>query len=624
MLDKNESLQLIKTNNLNNYKKKLLKKPLYNINLNITDPIFYILFKICNFNPTIFNSITNIHNFLQRNTFYILLNLLFYYLNKLGIYTYRKTLQGCKGTQEECLKINIINFFKNMAIYMVYSIIIVGTTISLSIWKYISRLFIIYLFYKYYLLYQEDHYSDLARHGQYNMIILVIGVFVVIIFLNFFIILRRLNLKGLNLTIYLLLCIIILLSLKIIKIIKRKSDCHEWEWGLNNTNINKYNYTSECSIDIPKLCRMYAYKGIFDFSSLVHVNCSNINYKSSRNLLLNHLKRYSNYNFMKTTKFGYPNTNLISFYNISNVRQFNKKVISKIIDYNNSILNNLTESEKPEIVLEFNNDYSEGKININVTYKENLVKEIKLKENNNSIYDNILFIFFDSLSRAHFQRSMKKTCKLIEKFMKKNNYLYTAYQFNKYHSLGINTHPNVFPMFYGKSYYGGNGQNILKSFKENGYITAQISNLCSKDLYEIDGVKYKYVHYENFDHENVGMWCDPNYYNSDNPYPLNRGEFSVIRRCLYGKEAYEYNLEYAKQFWNKYKNSKKYIRLSFIEGHEITAEVIKYLDEPIYQFLEDFIINDSLNNTAIIITSDHGLHYGIYFNIISRLNFPLI
>ena len=94
----------------------------------------------------------------------------------------------------------------------------------------------------------------------------------------------------------------------------------------------------------------------------------------------------------------------------------------------------------------------------------------------------------------------------------------------------------------------------------------------------------------------------------------NEGEFSVLRRCLYGKEVYEYVFEYAKDFWKKYKENRKFARLSFIEGHELTAEVIKYLDNPLYQFLNGFIEEGYLNNSSIIITSDHGLHYGIYVN----------
>ena len=71
------------------------------------------------------------------------------------------------------------------------------------------------------------------------------------------------------------------------------------------------------------------------------------------------------------------------------------------------------------------------------------------------------------------------------------------------------------------------------------------------------------------------MWCNPNYYDRENPYPINKGEFSVLRRCLYGKEVSDYVFEYSKDYWEKYKNNRKFAKLSFIEGHEITGEAIK-------------------------------------------------
>ena len=52
-----------------------------------------------------------------------------------------------------------------------------------------------------------------------------------------------------------------------------------------------------------------------------------------------------------------------------------------------------------------------------------------------------------------------------------------------------------------------------------------------------------------FDHENLAMFCDPNYYTSLNSHGLLfNGPYSLIRRCLYGKDIFEYELEYAKQF----------------------------------------------------------------------------
>jgi hypothetical protein len=64
----------------------------------------------------------------------------------------------------------------------------------------------------------------------------------------------------------------------------------------------------------------------------------------------------------------------------------------------------------------------------------------------------------------------------------------------------------------------------------------------------------------------------------------------------------------------KYKEKRKFAGLSFIKGHEMTAERIKYLDKPLYQFLNGFIAKGYLNNSSYIIDSEHGLLYGIYVN----------
>jgi hypothetical protein len=130
-------------------------------------------------------------------------------------------------------------------------------------------------------------------------------------------------------------------------------------------------------------------------------------------------------------------------------------------------------------------------------------------------------------------------------------------------------------MYFGFPMSEKRGQNIIKYFKDNGYITANIGNICSKELFAVEE-KITSIFFDKYDHENIAMWCDPNYYDRRNPYPINKGEFSVIRRCLYGKEVHEYVFEYAKDFWKKYKKNRKFSRLSFIEGHEISGEVMYF------------------------------------------------
>lgn len=76
-----------------------------------------------------------------------------------------------------------------------------------------------------------------------------------------------------------------------------------------------------------------------------------------------------------------------------------------------------------------------------------------------------------------------------------------------------------------------------------------------------------------YDHMGIIPSCDPNYYSPDAPAS---GPYSVMRRCLYGKEMIDYSLTYAQEFLTTYSQQPKYFALELIEAHERTQEVIKY------------------------------------------------
>ena len=258
---------------------------------------------------------------------------------------------------------------------------------------------------------------------------------------------------------------------------------------------------------------------------------------------------------------------------------------------------------------------------ININKNETLSQERKdLGMKYKSKFDNILFIFIDSLSKQHFKRKLKKTTKYIERFMKKNSKYedYHAYQFMKYTTFDAFTQMSAQPMFYGEKMDPelSNGTLIIKYMKERGYITGQSIDLCSRELFVTMNNCLNKVEFADFDHENVAMFCDANYYNRQNPYPYLQGGFSIIRRCLYGRDAFEYVLEYGQKFWEAYPDNKKFLRLGFIDAHERSEEVIKYMDEPLAEFLENLFNKKLLENTAILFVSDHGNGmYGYYRSI---------
>ena len=199
---------------------------------------------------------------------------------------------------------------------------------------------------------------------------------------------------------------------------------------------------------------------------------------------------------------------------------------------------------------------------------------------------------------------MKNTEKFLSKYF--NSSEKSFYQMMKYHNFIFFTQQNVNPMFFGESMFNSNGTSILKYIKKKGFITGHSNNICTRQLYDIEDNYTENIEYDNFDHENIAMMCDPNFYNPENRFTPYMGPYSIRRRCLYGRDAFEYVIEYGTKFWEAYPNNKKFLRLAFIDPHERSEEVVKYMDEPLTQFLENLMKRKLLENTAIFFVSDHG------------------
>jgi len=183
--------------------------------------------------------------------------------------------------------------------------------------------------------------------------------------------------------------------------------------------------------------------------------------------------------------------------------------------------------------------------------------------------------------------------------------------------------PNVNPMFYGESMFNKNGTHLIRAFKEKGFITAQCNNICGRELYDLEKKYNLNLDYEDFDHENIAMFCDPNYFKNESPYTAFIGPYALKRRCLYGKDTFEYVLEYGEKFWETYINDHKFLRLSFQDAHEGTLEVVKYLDVKLAKFLENFEKKKYLDDTAIFFVSDHGNNMIGFYNILQVEDYVL-
>jgi len=203
----------------------------------------------------------------------------------------------------------------------------------------------------------------------------------------------------------------------------------------------------------------------------------------------------------------------------------------------------------------------------------------------------------------------------------KNQKEFNFYQFLKYHAFIYFTQPNVNPMFYGESMKHNNGTHIIKHFHDRGFISAQSNNICSRELYDIEPGFIENLKWEPFDHENIALFCDPNYFNPENPFTPYMGPYSIKKRCLYGRNTFEYVLDYGEKFWEVYLQEKKFLRLAFQDAHEGTGEVARYLDEYLFDFLNKLEQRNWLNNTAIFIVSDHGNNMIGFYNLFNCEDF---
>ena len=552
-------------------------------------------------------------------------NVIVIFYNLLSFYFYYLSLEGCFDSQTKCIPLLSTMFLGRILIFGFLFSIMISIELFLIFKKIIHCFHLIYIMLLYILIYQYDHGSKLDHHGLYNFIL---SLFLIIIFsIIFGIINLVIYLKNKKNKIYLIILILIffyfLLRIFIFSFSLRNS-CENWDKGLNSTILdNSVEY--DCEIIYPRKCLINAFNDYFDISFYLHKACKpNSNQENEHKKFLNVLKIDKNIlSKSNLTHFGFPltvNNPLFEKNHFNNVYDFVYKniILMDLYNQNNSIY--YKNIPKPEVEIFYDKQTKARKAQININKNETLSKIRKEIENNPnntniSLFNNVILIYIDCVSRQHFLRKMKKTSKFIEKFMKyENNLGFNAYQFMKYQSIAYWTIPNILPMFYSLKKSYNNKPHLVKLFKENGFITANTGNFCSKDsceLSEKDYEKYK-LGYDCFDHENIAMFCDPNYSSEDSPYPIFSGPYSILRKCLYGEDTFKYLLEYGKKFWDTYPENKKFLRIMFQDGHEPTGQVVKYLDEDLYNFLEDLYKSKKLEDTALFILSDHGNSYFNY------------
>ena len=458
----------------------------------------------------------------------------------------------------------------------------------------------------YLIIFYFNQGTDFFRHGTYNCIFFLFlcpfCLFYLYVFYLLFYFLYHKKIKKMFFIIFFFL-IHVYVYLFFFK-------CDNFYNGLDGIKIDNNPNENACSIVKPKRCGLDFFDGIFDASKIFNrQSCEGYSNQQSifQKYLAESKKNKKKYSFPRTENFDIKGS-------YCELVDFVEKYI-EVVDSNNSKNN--------EIFLNFEN--GKGQIEINLKKDLNLIKSRKvLSEKNLVNFNNIYIIYIDGISRNHFLRKFKKTSKLIENMLysKKNKEekykKYNSFQFLKYHVMDGNTQGNNFPFVYGNYMNKETGISMTKFFKEKGFITASTFNSCNRELFDWSEFQFQKLIFTGWDHENFALFCDNNFVDKDKKWSIFKGKNSIVRKCLYGKDSFEYEFEYILQFLEAYKNERKFFKIGFADAHEGTMEVVKYIDDSLANFLEIIFEKYYDNKTAIIFLSDHGCQIpgfqNIFFN----------
>ena len=156
--------------------------------------------------------------------------------------------------------------------------------------------------------------------------------------------------------------------------------------------------------------------GFFDFSKLLRPSCTAENIINSEKQIF--LKTLDNkfFGISKLNHFGYPITTVPDKFVMNKVKEL--KEYQELINHN-IIKMDLYNQENypnfpyPEVELFFD-EKNHGRIKINVTKNETLSKERnEIAKDKHSLFNNVLIVYLDAVSRNLFHRKMHKLTKFI-------------------------------------------------------------------------------------------------------------------------------------------------------------------------------------------------------------------
>lgn len=536
----------------------------------------------------------------------------------LSIYFYILSLEGCPKEQNLGVCMGQAGY-NNMLILikrMLYSLICCALMIILSIKHKYTVITAVPSFI--FLLFFYDNGTDLYNHGYYNrtffLFALPISICILLAIKQAIIGLYKNFLKTISII------IIVLLSFYFAYDYITSDTCNYWGKGFKNTFIN--DSLSKCKTIRPEVCWFKILDETMDLPKFLGQDCSKMsNYELSEDLLLSN----SNLKGKGSKYIGFPRTENWNTIEDTSYWRYQKNILNSLVDLEDK---NTTQEtiENTEFTIDFRNSTREIPFKANLTLKKNFTLEAErlelekefLKSNNKPMFKNILILFTDSLSQAHFRRKLPKTFKYLEeryysyeeRKRDRNNKarpgeISRTYQFLKFHSQSSATIENVVPLLYGV-YRRERGISVFDYHKRAGYVIGTSQNYCGRELADYDIETEVNLQFPRYDHEFNQIMCDPNLHSLDQPYSIIQGPYSMSLKCIWGKKSFEWIVDYAKQFYTAYRNNSKLFLVGNIDSHEGSGEVIKYDDDVYLSFFKWMEEEGFMKDTFILVYSDHG------------------
>ena len=541
----------------------------------------------------------------DRNVqFYTRIKYISYIIYIISFFMYKQSLFNCGNvSMNECIEKYNINILIDCFIKCILSGFILSFNLAMIYWQILATThlfgFVAFLF----LLLMLDMGNDLYSHGIINFVFLIVSsIYGFLFYCMIKIIIESISNKNYKMLL-LMIGVIILGCGGFITIYLLLVNCSYWDKGLGDKKIDNDKNKYTCKIIRPNTCYMDMLGYLFDFSKMTNYDCDKNNNPLFNDIIDNYILYYDKEFSEDINVLNYPKTALMNLYSESE-GSLDKKVI-----------NNITGTEEKDLInseVFLVRNKSHASIEMNINKNVTLEKERKSLSIPNAKIKNIIMIYFDTLSRAHFHRRFSDFSSFISDLDDLTNNNYASFEFMKYHTFGTEGfNPTLLSMFFGKnSFTHEKPIHIISHLKKKGYITAQSANVCSQNLNK--NINYEIIN-DKFDYENIAMFCDP-LYNLANVKNSNiKGINSSIKRCLYGKNSYEYVFNYGKIFWDAYPNNNKFLLLGLFDGSEKSGEVVKYMDNALSDFLLDLINKKKFHRTALFLVSSTGeLKMGIY------------